>query len=66
MHVVHLLHAMVLASTTPPIDPSTLQQIPDGATAQFNATLPLGITAFLLFVGLGIALKVFGKVGIKR
>lgn len=61
MHVLALM-----ASTLPPIDPTLLQPVPDGATAQFNAVLPLAIPVLLLFVGVTIALRVFGKVGVKR
>ena len=36
------------------------------ALAAITAIIPLGITVMVALVGIGIALKVFGKFGVKR
>lgn len=43
-----------------------LGPIATGALDAFEAILPIGVPVLVAFVGLGIALRTFGKFGIRR
>lgn len=57
---------MLATVTTAPDYGTLLQPVADGATAAITAVLPIAIPVLVALAGLGIALKVFGKFGVRR
>lgn len=61
-----ILHSFVPLLTTPPDWATLLGGVGTGATDAITAVLPLAIPVLVVLAGLGIALRVFGKFGVKR
>jgi hypothetical protein len=54
-----------LTDTTPPIDPTLFQPVTDGVTAEITAILPYGIGVLVLLAGIGIAVRLLRKFGVR-
>ncbi len=62
----NLLHATLLAVTTPPDVGALFQPVADGVLTAINAILPVAVPVLVALAAIGIALKVFGKFGVRR
>jgi hypothetical protein len=58
--------ALVGADTTPPVDPTIFQPLSDGVLAEISAIIPVAIPVFVGLAGIGIAIRLFGKFGVRK